>query len=175
MTFDPWALHQPASPGIPEKVYVVDDDASVRRALTRVLRSEGYEAAGFASAEDLLGAVLLDDPPACLVVDLRMPGLSGLDLQERLVEQHLDMGVVFISGRANVQSGVQAMKWGAVDFLSKPVDPDVLAAVVARAAASKFKDGKAVEHWIYMDAADMMKMMPAGNMPAMPATDATKK
>jgi FixJ family two-component response regulator len=101
-------LAQPAS-----RVYLVDDDAGVRRALTRVLRNAGYQTAAFGTAEDFLIGVELDELPACLVVDLRMPGLSGLDLQELLVERDIELSLVFVSGRADVQSGVQAMKGGA--------------------------------------------------------------
>ena len=120
-------MAQPAS-----RVYLVDDDAGVRRALTRVLRNAGYQTAAFGTAEDFLIGVELDELPACLVVDLRMPGLSGLDLQELLVERDIELSLVFVSGRADVQSGVQAMKGGAVDFLEKPVSDDALLAAVAR-------------------------------------------
>jgi len=114
------------------RVYLVDDDAGVRRALTRVLRNAGYQTTAFGTAEDFLIGVELDELPSCLVVDLRMPGLSGLDLQELLLERGIELSLVFISGRADVQSGVQAMKGGAVDFLDKPVSDDVLLAAVAR-------------------------------------------
>jgi FixJ family two-component response regulator len=114
------------------RVYLVDDDASVRRALTRVLRNAGYHTAAFGTAEDFLIGVELDELPSCLVVDLKMPGLSGLDLQELLLERGIDLSLVFVSGRADVQSGVQAMKGGAVDFLEKPVSDDALLAAVAR-------------------------------------------
>jgi FixJ family two-component response regulator len=120
-------LAQPAT-----RVYLVDDDAGVRRALTRVLRNAGYQTAAFGTAEDFLIGVELDELPSCLVVDLRMPGLSGLDLQELLLERGIELSLVFISGRADVQSGVQAMKGGAVDFLDKPVSDDALLAAVAR-------------------------------------------
>jgi RNA polymerase sigma factor (sigma-70 family) len=120
-------LAQPAT-----RVYLVDDDAGVRRALTRVLRNAGYQTAAFGTAEDFLIGVELDELPSCLVVDLRMPGLSGLDLQELLLERGIELSLVFVSGRADVQSGVQAMKGGAVDFLEKPVSDDALLAAVAR-------------------------------------------
>ena len=117
-------------------VYVVDDDAGVRRALSRVLRHAGHLTSAFASAEDFLMGVDLDDRPACLVVDLRMPGLSGLELQQLLLERGLEMAIVFISGRADVGSGVSAMKGGAVDFLEKPFADDRLLAAVSRALAA---------------------------------------
>jgi FixJ family two-component response regulator len=119
-----------AEPGT--RVYLVDDDAGVRRALTRVLRNAGYQTTAFGTAEDFLIGVELDELPSCLVVDLKMPGLSGLDLQELLLERGIELSLVFISGRADVQSGVQAMKGGAVDFLEKPVSDDTLLAAVAR-------------------------------------------
>lgn len=113
-------------------VLVVDDDASVRRALARLLRSEGLEVETFPSAEALLEWT----PPArpvCVVCDLRLPGPSGLDLQARLVEAHPAVAIVFITGHGNVPASVQAMKRGAVDFLEKPVDADQLLACVRHA------------------------------------------
>ena len=115
-----------------EHVYVVDDDTSTRRNLARMLRGEGYQAFAFASAEDMLGATIPRDVPSCLIVDLRMPGLSGLDLQDLLLEQGLGMSTVFISGRANLQSGIRAMKGGAVDFLEKPFSDTALLEAVRR-------------------------------------------
>jgi len=116
-------------------VYLIDDDAAVRKALTRLFQSARYRVTAFALAEDFLAAVDPDAGPCCLVVDLRMPGLSGLDLQELLMQQGLDMSMVFISGAADVESGVRAMKGGAVDFLKKPVMDDVLLEAVDRALA----------------------------------------
>jgi FixJ family two-component response regulator len=119
-----------AQPGT--RVYLVDDDAGVRRALTRVLRTAGHQTTAFGTAEDFLIGVELADLPACLVVDLKMPGLSGLDLQDLLLERGIELSLVFISGRADVQSGVRAMKGGAVDFLEKPVSDEALLAAVER-------------------------------------------
>ena len=113
-------------------MFLVDDDASVRRALARLLRTEGFEVVSFAAAEDFLVAAQPDGQPSCLVVDLRMPGLSGLDLQDLLAQQGLDMPIVFISGRADLQSGIRAMKGGAIDFLEKPVSDDALLGAVRR-------------------------------------------
>jgi FixJ family two-component response regulator len=104
----------------------------VRRALTRLLRTEGFDVVSFAAAEDFLLAAQPDGQPACLVVDLRMPGLSGLDLQDQLAQQGLDMAIVFISGRADVQSGIRAMKGGAIDFLEKPVSDEALLGALRR-------------------------------------------
>ena len=126
------------------RVYVVDDDAGVRRALGRVLRHAGHETSAFASAEDFLMAFDLDDQPACLVVDLRMPGRSGLELQQLLLDRGLEMSIVFISGGADVESGVRAMKGGAIDFLEKPFSDETLLAAVSRALASD-RSRRAVE------------------------------
>jgi FixJ family two-component response regulator len=113
-------------------VYLVDDDSSVRRALTRLLQAAGYPVDAFPTAEAFLDAAPPADVPSCLIVDLRMPGLSGLDLQALLLEQGFDISIVFISGRADVESGVRAMKGGAIDFLEKPLSEDVLLGAVRR-------------------------------------------
>jgi len=115
------------------RVYLVDDDAAVRRALTRLLRAEGYEAMSFAAARDFLAAVQPDGVPACLVVDLRMPGMSGLELQDRLAQRGQEIALVFISARGDLPSGVRAMKGGATDFLEKPVSHAALLSAVRRA------------------------------------------
>ncbi len=110
-------------------VFVVDDDASVRRSLARLLGSAGFEVEMFASAEDFLSAPH-PERPSCLVLDLRMPGIGGLDLQHRLAAAGLDPAIVFLTGHGTVPATVRAMKAGAVDFIQKPFDgPDLLAAV----------------------------------------------
>ncbi len=110
-------------------VFVVDDDASVRRSLARLLHSAGFEVEAFASAEDFLSATR-PERPSCLVLDLHMPGIGGLDLQHRLAAAGLDPAIVFLTGHGTVPSSVRAMKAGAVDFIQKPFDgPDLLAAV----------------------------------------------
>lgn len=116
-------------------VFLVDDDDSVRRALTRLLRAGGLEVAAFPSADSFLEADLPDRGPRCLVVDLRMPGQSGLDLQEAVRQRLTDVPVIFISGAADFESGVRAMKGGALDFLPKPLSPPVLLEAVQRALA----------------------------------------
>lgn len=114
------------------KVFLVDDEPSVRRALTRLLRVAGLEVASFASGEALLADV--DGPgPACVVADLRMPGLTGLELQEELARRGLNLPVLLISGQADVPSSVRAMKAGAIDFLEKPVAAADLLEAVHRA------------------------------------------
>jgi FixJ family two-component response regulator len=115
-------------------VYVVDDDAGVRRALTRLLRSVGLEAAAFSSAQEFLHA-RRPARPGCLVLDVRLPGLGGLDLQARLGQDQRTMPIVFITGHGNVPTSVRAMKGGAVDFLQKPFDDEDLLAAVRRALA----------------------------------------
>jgi FixJ family two-component response regulator len=114
------------------RVYLVDDDSAVRRALGRLLRSAGYPVEAFSTAESFLEAAPPADVPSCLVVDLRMPGLSGLDLQTLLLERGFDISVVFISGRADVESGIRAMKRGAIDFLEKPFSDEALLGAVRR-------------------------------------------
>ena len=110
-------------------VFVVDDDASVRRSLARLLGSAGFEVETFASSEDFLSAAH-PERPSCLVLDLHMPGIGGLDLQHRLAAAGLDPAIVFLTGHGTVPSSVRAMKAGAVDFIQKPFDgPDLLAAV----------------------------------------------
>ena len=108
------------------RVFLVDDDAAVRRSLARLLRLSGFDVLTFATAEKLLAALTAEDVPACVIADLRMPRLSGLDLQEELHRRGLSLPVVFISGRADVTSSVKAMKGGAVDFLEKPIDVGTL-------------------------------------------------
>lgn len=111
------------------RVFLVDDDASVRKGLTRLLRSVGYEIEAFESAE----AFLKREPYAgiaCLLLDLRMPGITGSELQQRLENIDPELPVVFVSGHAGVPDSVQAMKRGAVDFLTKPVDEAVLLAAI---------------------------------------------
>jgi FixJ family two-component response regulator len=110
-------------------VFVVDDDDSVRKALGRLLKSAGLRAEVFPSAEEFLQRAL-PDQPVCLVLDVSMPGLSGLDLQHLLAERNVVLPIVFITGHGDIPMTVQAMKGGAVDFLPKPFHgQDLLAAV----------------------------------------------
>jgi FixJ family two-component response regulator len=121
------------NPAIPA-VYIVDDDASVRRSLSRLVRQSGMDARAFASAEEYL--LSHDKPvqqPACLVVDLTMPGLSGLDLQTELARRSNNRPVIFISGNADIPSTVRAMRQGAVTFLPKPFEPAELLRAIAEA------------------------------------------
>ena len=112
-------------------VRVVDDDTSVREALGSLLRSAGFAVETFASAQEFL-ARPPSDLPGCLVLDVRLPGLSGLDLQQRMAELNIEMPIVFITGHGDIPMTVRAMKAGAVDFLAKPFrDQDLLDAVTA--------------------------------------------
>lgn len=127
-------LHKIALPASPGRVFLVDDEPAVRRSLTRLLRAAGFAVTSFGRAEDFLAAAE-DGGPGCVVADLCMPGLNGLDLQEELAKRGLDLPVVFVSGRADVVSSVRAMKGGAVDFLEKPVSDRDLVEAIRRALA----------------------------------------
>jgi len=110
-------------------VLVVDDDVSVREALGGLIRSAGLRVEAFASAQEFL-AHPRTDAPGCLVLDMRLPDLSGLDLQKRLAEIDLEIPIVFITGHGDVPTAVQAMKAGALEFLAKPFsDRDLLDAI----------------------------------------------
>lgn len=115
-------------------VFVIDDDLSVRRALDRLLRSAGYQVETFASARDFLDRGDCARA-ACLVLDVRMPGQSGLELYEALVSGGYRIPAVFITGHADVPMAVRAMKAGAVDFLPKVFDDDAFLAAVRTAVA----------------------------------------
>lgn len=115
-----------------ELVSVVDDDHSVRRALRRLFKSAGYAAETFASAEDYLARELFPGP-TCLVLDVCMPGLNGLDLQHHLESRGTFEQIIFITGYADVPTCRQAMKNGAVDFLMKPFDDAALIDAAGRA------------------------------------------
>src|SRR6185312_6279821 len=118
----------------PQLVCIVDDDQSMRRSVQRLFKSAGYTAEIFASAEDYLAREIFDGP-TCLVLDVRMPGLNGLGLQETLRSRAGCEQIVFITGHSDVPTCTQAMKKGAVDFLLKPFDGDELIEAVARALA----------------------------------------
>jgi len=111
-------------------VFVVDDDASLREALKSLLRSVGLRVEVFGSAADFLKHKFLDDAVACLVLDIRLPGLSGLDFQAELAKAGIQIPIIFISGHGDIPMTVRAMKAGAVEFLTKPFrDQDLLDAV----------------------------------------------
>jgi FixJ family two-component response regulator len=110
-------------------VHVVDDDDSVRNAVLRLLRASGLEARGHRSAGEFLLAER-PDAPGCVVLDMRMPGPSGMDLHQRLAEEKHPLPVIFLTGYGDVPSCARAMKAGAVDFLTKPVRRETLLAAV---------------------------------------------
>jgi FixJ family two-component response regulator len=103
-------------------VAIVDDDLSVREGLQTLIRSAGMRVETFASAQEFLAAHCRTEVPSCLVLDLRLPGLSGLDLQKRMAEVGLEIPIVFLTGHGDIPASVRAMKAGAVEFLTKPVD-----------------------------------------------------
>jgi FixJ family two-component response regulator len=112
-------------------VIVVDDDASVREALSELILSAGFQPVSFASTRELLESDALDRP-GCLILDVRMPGASGLDLQQHLARNGKPKPIIFLTGHGDIPMSVQAMKAGAVDFLTKPVrDQTLLDAVTA--------------------------------------------
>jgi len=113
-------------------VYVIDDDASVRKSLERLIRSAGLHAKTFPSAQDFLSYHPLDCP-GCLVLDVKMPGITGLELQKKMTALHRSIPIIFITGFGNVPASVQAMKAGAVDFLEKPFDSKTLLDAIHRA------------------------------------------
>ena len=113
-------------------VFAIDDDKSVRKGLTRLLRSAGYKSEIFESASDFLEREQ-HAGPACVIVDVRMPGLDGMDLQETLIQSQREEQLIFITGHGDISMCVRAMKAGAVDFLSKPFRDDELLQCVERA------------------------------------------
>ncbi len=113
-------------------VFVVDDDELVRRAVTRLLKLDGYRVESYPSPQAILEAGTADSA-ACLVLDLRMPGLNGLELVEELRQRGVSTPAVFITGHADVPTSVQAMKAGAVEFLEKPFDDKILLKAVREA------------------------------------------
>jgi FixJ family two-component response regulator len=120
-------------------IFVVDDSPSVRTSLSRLLTVSGYTVEAYGSAREFLTR----EPsggPCCLVLDVRMPGLTGIELQEALAAAGRRMSIVFVTGHADVPTSVRAMKGGAVDLLTKPIDRDELLAAIARAVAKDAED-----------------------------------
>jgi len=121
-------------------VIIVDDDAGMREALHELILSAGMQPASFASSREMLGAGVLDRP-GCLILDVRMPGASGLDLQHQLAANGNPKPIIFLTGHGDIPMSVQAMKSGAVDFLTKPVRDqtllDAITAAIKRDAAQR--------------------------------------
>lgn len=127
----------------PGLVAIVDDDAAVRAALDSLFRSMGFATRVFATPAELLAATL-PEGPACLVLDVRLPGISGLDLQDRLARVGPGLPIVFMTGHGDIPMTVRAMKAGAVDFLAKPFrDQDMLDAVAAAIARDRARRAEA--------------------------------
>jgi FixJ family two-component response regulator len=129
-------------------VFVVEDDSSVREALAGLIRSAGWNVEVYVSAHEFL-ARPKPDAPSCLVLDVGLPGLSGLDLQARMAQTHNDIPIVFITGHGDIPMSVRAMKAGAVEFLTKPfVDQDLLNGIqtaIERHRAVRSEDGELQE------------------------------
>jgi FixJ family two-component response regulator len=129
VTEHPKSSHEPASAKEPI-VFVVEDDESMRRALSNLFQSVGLEVKLFGSASEMLKSKL-PDVASCLVLDVRLPGLSGLDFQTELANANIHTPIIFMTGHGDIPMSVRAMKGGAVDFLTKPFrDQDMLDAVV---------------------------------------------
>jgi FixJ family two-component response regulator len=120
---------------LPGFVHIVDDDASFRTAMERRLKLAGYQVATYASAEHLLDRLPSESVPCCILLDVRIPGLSGPELQARLSELGSTLPIIFLTGYPDIRTTVQALKAGADDFLTKPVPSDKLLQSVERATA----------------------------------------
>jgi FixJ family two-component response regulator len=124
----PMSIATPTTP----IVFIVDDDVSVRESLELMVRDENWKPVTFASAQEFL-----DHPrkhvPSCLVLDLSLPGLNGLELQKQLAVEHIEMPIIFITGHGDVPQSVQAMKAGALEFLTKPLNNDALVSAIRNA------------------------------------------
>lgn len=114
-------------------VFVVDDDLSVRESLELLIESAGWQPKLFASAPEFLARTPLPPVPSCLILDLLLPGLNGLDLQERMAADRIELPIIFVTGHRDVPMTVQAMKRGAVEFLTKPFRDEVLITAVEQA------------------------------------------
>ena len=119
-------------------MFIVDDDQSVRTALARLMRSASLHAETFASAKEFLEREH-PDGPGCMVLDLSMPGSTGLELQQDMAAADIDLPIVFLTGHGNVPSSVKALKSGAVDFLEKPVDDDRLLSAIKGAVEQSIR------------------------------------
>jgi FixJ family two-component response regulator len=126
-------------------VFAIDDDASVRKGVSRLLRSAGYKSEAFGSAADFL-ARAPHPGPCCLIVDVRMPGLNGIGLQETLIQRHRDEQLIFVTGYGNIPMCARAMKAGAVDFLQKPFRGQELLKSVERALHRSAEERKRSGH-----------------------------
>ena len=147
----------PAESPSPESkavVFVVDDDLSVREGLKRLLKAVGWKVETFASAQEFL-AHRKENIPSCLVLDVGLPGLSGLDLQKKIMEANREIPIVFITGTKDVPTSVRAMKAGAVEFLVKPFsEEDLLIAIqeaIKRDQSARYQQAQMEELWSRYD------------------------
>lgn len=122
------------------RVFLVDDDESVRKGIARLLRSAGYDVQVFPSAAHFLAEHSRESTPGCLILDIWMPGGTGLELQEQLDGLDTDLAIIFITGHADIPTTVRALKKGAVDFLAKPIDESALLEAVERGLAKSIHD-----------------------------------
>jgi FixJ family two-component response regulator len=122
---------------VPGLVHVVDDDESFRTAIERRLKLAGYEVATYASALELLESALDDEQAGCILLDVRIPGLSGPDLQARLIASGSTLPIIFLTGHADTPTTVRAIKAGAEDFLTKPISSEQLIDAIERALAGQ--------------------------------------
>jgi FixJ family two-component response regulator len=120
---------------MPGLVYVIDDDASYRTAVERRLKWAGYDVETYSSAQQLLDRLPAADGPGCILLDMQMPGLNGLELQSRLIERGSMLPIVFVTGHADTPTTVRAIKAGAEDFLAKPASSEDLIDAIERAMA----------------------------------------
>jgi len=139
-------------------VFLIDDDPSVRRGLSRLIRVAGFNVQAFASAGDFLTSPH-DEGPGCIVLDVKMPGLSGPDLQVEINKAEYTMPIIFISGHGNVPTTAQAMKEGALDFLTKPIDRDLLLKAI-RAALNKDRASREAHAELQQIRAKLDKLTP---------------
>ena len=123
-------------------IYIIDDDASVRKGLSMLLRSAKYRVETFISAEEFLNKVVPENI-GCIILDVKMHGMSGLDLQDHLVGNHQHLPIIFITGHGDIPMSVQAIKKGAIDFLTKPFDDIELISLI-QSALEKCRREKAV-------------------------------
>jgi FixJ family two-component response regulator len=121
------------------EVIVIDDDIRIQNALKRLLPAQGFKVRVFSSAKEFLENIDGELPVGCLLLDIEMPGMNGIELQALLLQRGIDIPVVFMTGRATVSRSVQAMKQGAVDFLEKPVDGQTLIDVIRNAVGRSRK------------------------------------
>jgi len=116
----------------PATVFVIDDDGDVRASIQRLLKTVGLRGEAFASAQDFLRRNM-PEGPSCLILDIRLPGMSGLEVQRKLIDAGISIPIIFISAHADVDMAVRAMKFGAVEFLTKPFRPQELVDAVQQA------------------------------------------